>query len=184
MKGNKCEDSCVNNAFRNSKATETDGSRWYFLGALKHMKAIMVAKTCSSSDVQSLILLTHTVAFRVFTLILIHFHCKSSFSRSVTQTKVFPWLIKFSRWSQKAITDPLGEGTVEPRPLSDSAANKRLALQTKWIARLFSLSLSSLAEPLSLALCVHYTHTSLLETIMSQTFTGRTNAKVALLKKN
>lgn len=29
MKGNKCEDSCMNNAFRNPKATETDGSRWY-----------------------------------------------------------------------------------------------------------------------------------------------------------
>lgn len=49
MKGNTCEDSCVNNAFRNSKATETDGR--YFFGALKHMKAIMDANTCSSADV-------------------------------------------------------------------------------------------------------------------------------------
>lgn len=46
MKGNTCEDSCVNNALRNSKATETDSSlQSFFFGALKHMKAIIAAHT-------------------------------------------------------------------------------------------------------------------------------------------
>lgn len=130
MKGKTCEDGCVNNAFRNSKATETESRIWYFFWCVeahesnngcKHIAAALTSNNPLPPTPHTLwpsLLCLHTNA------VLIHFHCKSSFSCSVTQTKVLPWLIKFSRWSWKAITDPLGEGTVEPRPLSDSAANK------------------------------------------------------------
>lgn len=50
MKGHICEDSCVNNAFRNSKATTTDDSCRYFFGELKHIEAIMDVNTHSSSS--------------------------------------------------------------------------------------------------------------------------------------
>lgn len=88
-------------------------------------------------------------------------------SCSITQTKVLPWLIKFSRWSRKQFQILWVEELYSLSLYLALPLIKASPLQTKQIMHVFSLSLSTLVEPLSLVLYAHYTYTSLLKTIMA-----------------